>query len=505
MYPWEGALIGTRVLMRHVSCLSSVLFGLCTMALPSLNACRAATLKAPEKADYRITSISRSPLKVCVTADVPIDGSLLEMDGTYPAELPQMASGGWPSLVRNLVVRDSTGKEIRAALAGPRGWQLVDSIRSRLEISYEVDYTLFSVHGWSSPLESAFADDSTIAVVGRSIFITTQRAGTIDVEIAVQGNWLPVMPWMAREDRPNRYVVRSRQELIDNMLVFTESTPDVVTAAGFRLQVVSLGHWRPLRPLLRPVLETIISREVKLMAYKEREIFTVLLLPIADEGGNAFRQGFAYCHPHPHENNTDDWGNTLAHEIFHYWNYGKLRGADYAASQWFQEGFTEYVANLVMVTGKIVGSDAFLRRLSHHVKNYRKLTTTLENYGTHKGPPLYSAGALVAFLWDVTIIRASGGSRNIGDLFRNLMIQTDSGARTYSWADIQASLEATAQADWGGFYQSYIRGHESLPLAATFPLAGLRLKTLPDGTEHVEFDPAASAEARGVWRTLVGD
>ena len=107
-------------------------------------------------------------------------------------------------------------------------------------------------------------------------------------------------------------------------------------------------------------------------------------------------------------------------------------------------------------------------------------------------------------MWDVQIRRASSGKRNIGDLLRNLMVQTDSGARKYTWTDIRAALQVTADGDWEGYYQSYIKGHEPLPLDKILPLAGLQLNKLTDGTEQVGFDPAASIEAKTLWHGLIG-
>ena len=162
------------------------------------------------------------------------------------------------------------------------------------------------------------------------------------------------------------------------------------------------------------------------------------------------------------------------------------------------------MANLVTLEGKIIDRDAFIRKLSQHVNNYRKLTTTLENYGTHKGPPLYSAGAIVAFMWDLQIRKASNGKRDIGDLFRNLMVQRKTDDPKYIWSDIKAALQATADADWEGFYQAHIKGHEPLPLDQILPLAGLRLSKLADGTEHVSQDPNASSGAKALWNAYIG-
>jgi predicted metalloprotease with PDZ domain len=280
--------------------------------------------------------------------------------------------------------------------------------------------------------------------------------------------------------------------------------PDVVKAAGFTLQITAMGHWEPLRPLIRGILGTVIAREVALMQYTERETYNVVLVPIADQGGEAYRQSFAYCHKDPSKANQAKWANTLAHEIFHYWNYARLRGADYASTQWFQEGFTEYVANVTLVSGKVVDPAAFAAKLGEHVRNSRKLETTLEAIGTHKGPPLYSAGALVAFSWDVMIRNASGGRRNIGDFFRKLWRQTDGGSREYAWADIRAALQATADADWEGFYQAHIKGHDALPLDHVLPMAGLLLSKDAAGAELVVEDPAAAAPARALWLALTG-
>jgi predicted metalloprotease with PDZ domain len=462
-------------------------------------------VQTPEKANYKITLLGLSPLKLGVTANIPVNGKMLDMDHTYPADLPGMASKGWPALISSLIVRDGGGNKIAVTTAGAKGWQLTDSINSIVKLSYDVDYSLFAASAWSSPLESAFADDKDVIIVGRSVFITTSHMRSVNVEFVTPEGWIPIVPWLTEEGKTHHYDVRTVQDLTNNMMAFSTREPDVVTAAGFRLGIVSMGHWEHLRPLVRQVLETIIRREVGLMYSNEKEIYNVILIPISDEGGNAFRQSFVYCHTNPDKDNVGVWGNALAHEIFHYWNYARLKGVDYARCQWFQEGFTEYVANLVMVSGGIIDSNAFVDKLSEHVNNYRKLKTSLEDYGTHKGPPLYSAGALVAFMWDVRIRQASGGKRNLGDLFRNLMIQTDSGARGYSWTDIKASLQATADFDWEGFYQIYIKGHEPLPLEASFPMACLRINKLADGSEQVEYDTTGSVEAKTLWHTLITD
>ena len=189
--------------------------------------------------------------------------------------------------------------------------------------------------------------------------------------------------------------------------------------------------------------------------------------------------------------------------MFHLWNGWTLRGADYMRTQWFHEGVTEYAANTAIAGSGLVDADWLRSKIARHVENSRRLTTTLEEIGNRKGPPLYSAGALVAFAWDVRIREASKGRYDLGDFFRELMRLTDGGRREYAWADLRAALEATAADDWEAFYQSYVRGDRRLPIEQALAAVGQRLVESSEGHVRVEADPGASKSAKRRWAGLV--
>jgi predicted metalloprotease with PDZ domain len=452
----------------------------------------------PGLAKYDVRLLRAEPPRLAVSATLPIDGQALEMGTSRPADIPELDAAGWPALVANLRVSrvsNAAGGSLKLTSAGAKGWLLEKPHSGPLRIEYEVDYQPLAARGWPAPREAAFADADHFVLLGRSLFITTPESGSASVTFNLPKGWQPVAPWNGTSVSP--------QDLTENLLVFTRSKPEVMTAGGFRLFVTAMGHWQAVRPDVRAVLGPVIQHFVKLMGYDERESYSVVLLPILDRGGEAFRHSFAMSLDVPPSSaNRSDWGNTIAHEVFHYWNGSRLRGADYPTSQWFQEGFTEYVANVAMAAG-MGDPDGFRKKLSNHVANYRKLATTLEGGGTRKGPPLYSAGALVAFSWDVMIREASGGKRNLGDFLRELWRRTDRGKRPWEWSDLQAALQATAPLDWQAFHGAYIRGDKPLPLAEIFAKAGLRLGQEEDGTPRVEPDPAASASAAALWKGLL--
>jgi predicted metalloprotease with PDZ domain len=451
-------------------------------------------------ATYEVRMLGTSPPRLGVTASIPISGPSLEMTTTRPAEIPELDAHGWPGLVRNLQVFDRAGRALATTSSGESGWRLERGDSNRVTVKYEVDYSALEERHWPAQREAAFADGSHFSVVGRSLFITTRATTSIRVRFRLARPWRALAPWRSRG---KSFLPGDKADLLENLIVLTRARADEIRSHGFRVLLVATGHWGPVRSEARRVLGAVIPRLVELMAFDGRENYLVVLLPAGERGGESFRSSFAMTmDAAPSRANSGDWGNTIAHEIFHYWNGWRMSGSDYAASQWFQEGFTEYAANLSMVTGGLMNEAMFRQQLSRHLRNYANLKTSLEAPGTRKGPPLYSAGALVAFSWDVLIRKATGGERNIGDFYRALWKSTDGGRVHYDWPLIRTALDATAKADWQDYYLRYIRGTERLNIDDVLPVAGLHVVRGDDDSPRVEIDPAAPRDARSLWKAL---
>jgi predicted metalloprotease with PDZ domain len=457
----------------------------------------------PEPARYEVRVLQVAPPKLAVTATLPVRGQTLDMDTTRPGDIPELDARGWTALVSNLRVADANGRPVAVTPVGAAGWRLDRERSGRLKVRYEVDYSILATRGWPALREAAFADAGQMMLAGRSLFITTGEAGPRRVAFVLPRGWRAVTPWEPRSGAVDSFTAASAGELVENLMVLTRSAPDEMAAGRFRLLVVPMGHWQAVRPEIRQALGALVQRFVRLMEFTERGNYLVVLLPVVEHGGESFRSSFALTvEAPPSRENRSAWGNTIGHEIFHFWNGWRLRGADYASSQWFQEGFTEYVANASMAGTGLLSPDELRRKLADHIGKYRKLTTPLEAPGTYKGPPLYSGGALVAFSWDVMIRDATHGRSDLGDFLRALWVRTDQGKRAYEWSDLRAALDATAPRDWEAFFQTYIRGTQPLPLGEILPLAGLHLAQAEDGAPLVELDPEAPAPAKSIWQAL---
>jgi len=452
---------------------------------------------ASSGAQYDVRLAASDPPRLHVIADLPVAGDEISMTRTRPGDVPEILKEGWPALVRNLHVSDANGRAVATTRNGPAGWRLSQPLQGRVRVTYDVDYTLLEKLDWPARREAAFSDPAHIVVIGRSLFITTAQSGASTVEFNLPRRWRVATPW---QQKGKSFTVASTDDLVDNLIVMTTEKVETVVAGDLEVLMVPLGHWRDQRPAIRRVLRGSIPQLAALMPLAQKERYLAVLLPLDERGAESFRRSMAMTTGGTPSGAA--WQNTIAHEIFHLWNGWSLKPADYATSQWFHEGITEYAANLATVRSGVVNDREFLEMLSQHVRNYRKLPHPLGAKVTGKGPPLYSAGALTAFAWDGLIRDATNGQRDLSMFLRNIWKRTSSGAKPYERADLRAALADTADFGWEAFFAAHIDGTEPLPLREIFGRAGLRLTGSGDA-ERLEHDPAASSSAKALWRAII--
>jgi predicted metalloprotease with PDZ domain len=469
-----------------------------------LFAMSAALAKTPgPAATYDVRVVNLSPPKLAVRAVLPVTTPALSTAQSRPGDVPELNDGGWAALVTEIEASGADGQPIALTRAGPAGWSMERGVAGRVTVKYVVDYALLAKQGWPAAREAAFADATHAVMLGRSLFLSTPQQGESVVRFALPRGWRAVVPWEEAGSGAG-WRVPQPVDLVENLVVLAADGVEDRTVGRFRIHVVSMGRWQQAREQVLKVVDGAIKELVQMMGSNDRGGYTLVLLPIPEGGGESFRSSFAMSSEDPPSAaNVSYWGNLIAHEFFHYWNGSRMDGADYASTNWIREGFTEYAANMALTRAGVLDEAGIRAKLAKHVDNYGKLTTPLDAPGDHKGPPLYSGGALVAFCWDAKI-RQGTQARGIGDVLRALWRRTESGTKPYTWDDIRASLDSVSPGDWDDFHRRFIHGTERLPLDRAFASMGLRLTSASGGVSTVEIDPAASKEARSRWQKLIG-
>jgi predicted metalloprotease with PDZ domain len=221
-----------------------------------------------------------------------------------------------------------------------------------------------------------------------------------------------------------------------------------------------------------------------------------------------------------------DWLELASHELFHAWNVKRLRPIelgpfDYerenvTPSLWVVEGITDYYGDLLVHRAGASTREEYLDSLSDKIEELQTMPgrfvrpVTLASvdawikfYRPDENSPntaisYYSKGAVIAFLLDAKIRRATGGARGLDEAMR-AAYQRYSGARGFTPEQFRALVEEVAGADLGAFWRSAIESTDELDYAEALEVFGLRFKAavLPPGERPKAWIGAATREDAG--------
>jgi predicted metalloprotease with PDZ domain len=196
----------------------------------------------------------------------------------------------------------------------------------------------------------------------------------------------------------------------------------------------------------------------------------------------------------------------LTHELFHLWvpNGLALEG-EY---DWFYEGFTNYVAlRAGMRRGQLTFHD-YLNALGSAYDSYRRargprevsLPEASQRRFAGSGALVYHKGLLVAFLYDLTLMRQTGGKNSLVEVYRELFRRHGRGEQP---ADGNRAVVAALGSAGGmrAFVERYVEGSTELTLPSLIEPLGLRVE--PGGARtHVGVSDSLDSAQRELLRKL---
>lgn len=141
-----------------------------------------------------------------------------------------------------------------------------------------------------------------------------------------------------------------------------------------------------------------------------------------------------------------DWLGLVSHEVFHAWNVKRLHpaglgalgleGEVYTRNLWVAEGVTSYYDDLMVRRAGLSTREEYLERLSRNIERLQtrpgrrvqplelaSFDAWIKHYrpdenSVNSAVSYYTKGAVVAFLLDAEIRRATGGERSLDDALR---------------------------------------------------------------------------------------
>jgi len=475
------------------------LLGICVGAV----VVAACTGNTPPEATYAVTVTSLAPPQFAIRAELPLTDDTLRVAQSWPCDLDVLCRGGWPALITDLRVTDAHGRALRTDSLGRRGWVVRDRHAGRVVVEYAVSHLLLAQNDWPAPRETAYADSAMLFTLGRALFVGTTAAGPIRVRFVVPPGVHVSAAWLrdTADGGSGAFTVPGFEALVDNGIVFRHERSMRIRAGQFSMELALFGRWSERRDLVTRLMGAHLTSFTRLLGFDEPGAYLAVFLDDPDMGGESFLSTHALS-ASP-DSAVVRWGRLIGHEVFHYWNGHRIRGADYTSSQWFQEGMTEYYAILSMARNGFITPAAALDELSRNLRAHREFGRSLAASGNRKNRGFYASATMVAFVLDVLIRDATDGRRSLDDLMRQMWITFGRPGRPYTQAEVFALAGAMAGRDLDAFFQQHVEGDRPLPLDSVLPLAGLTLARNAAGEEMIVADGNAPPGRRELWRALI--
>ena len=461
-------------------------------------------------AAYRVT-ISIDPLRATVEAEIPVTGGRLFMAPWGADHLPN----GWGTFVRKFEVRDPSNRQLTFEAKPNGGWQLSDSFTGNAKLSYEVDLS-FTKGEWRYGKEQAGTfQDEALFVVSKALFVVSDDSGRRQITFDIPASWKVSTPWNQINGSAWRFVVENNDELINNSLVVGKHVEYVFNEGAFTLVVTLLGSMQKSKELLGATLQKVVRNYVRIFDRTPRSKYLMTVFYADQADAEAFGKSAAFTERDTlTSNNLIRWGNTLAHEFFHSWNGHAIRGEDYATSQWFSEGFTEYFANLALIQEGLIGRDLFIKKMENHLGLYLFFGSSpafdgvsVKDAGSKKGSyrlGVYNGGWSVAFCLDLLIREQTNNRKSLAHFMRLMYERFGLTGKKFKYEDVVAAASEIAGRDLADFFKRFVEGKESLPVQLYLRRLGFEGYTQFYDAEFYIFEsPAISASQKALQQSLM--
>lgn len=200
------------------------------------------------------------------------------------------------------------------------------------------------------------------------------------------------------------------------------------------------------------------------------------------------------------------WLGLVSHEFFHSWNIRRMRPAVlteydydremYTRELWLAEGLSSYYDDLLLFRSGLIGVNDYFGQLAREIRNYEtqpgrqvrsaelaSFDTWIKQYKPDENSinstvSYYRKGALVGFVTDMAIRRATNGKSSLDDVMRDMYSRYGPGGRErggYPPGAFEQRVEALAGAEVRRMVEDMLRTTDDPPVDEALEWYGLKL------------------------------
>jgi len=384
-------------------------------------------------------------------------------------------------------------------------WEILTEGAPEIRVAYRL-------YGREMTVRTNWIDAGFALLNGAATFLTVEgrEGGPHRIRVELPRGWAGV--WTSLDSKDGAYLARDLDEVVDSPILAGTPAVHGFEVDGKPVSLVNVGEgglWDGAAA----------AGDVKTIVEGYRALYGSLPFPrylffnlITESRGGLEHKGSSVLmtsrYTYRRRKTYVDWLGLVSHEFFHVWNVKRSRpealgpfdyqNEVYTRALWVAEGLTNYYTDLLPRRTGLTTAEEYLEKLSRHIDTVQttpgRLFTSLEGSSFDAWIKLYRPdensanttisyyvkGAVVGWLLDATIRRASGGKRSLDDLMR-LLYDRYAAERGYTDGEAQAAAEEIAGAPLGGFFDRFVRGTDELDYAPALALFGLRFRDAEAG------------------------
>jgi len=205
--------------------------------------------------------------------------------------------------------------------------------------------------------------------------------------------------------------------------------------------------------------------------------FTIKVRKTKDQGGEADAKHIILNWSESSALGYGSWKTTLMHELFHLWNGETIRYKN-GEEHWFNEGFSEFYTFRAATELGIISPEEMLS-ISALVLGYYSGSSGLGNISIREAAIdddtkfdnfflVYHGGWTAAMVLDTDIRASTNNQKSLDDLMRWLYQNFHRTEKLYQTSDIVQGLMVTTGLDYTIFFNDYVCGIQTIPVAKYF-------------------------------------
>ena len=402
-----------------------------SLLLLTLISCNSNTDKPADKINqYELQFGALDERKINIKANIYLEGSTLKMVSRPERFFPDIDS--WWEIIKVKKIVDNQGNTVSIERISEDTAQLSRTVNGRLELEYELDINFVDrqLPNHNTAVGKSFPEG--LFIVGKPLFIFGQYDLKTKVSIKKPEKVKITVPWP--EAASKSYIANNLRSFVLSNVIISNHTLGVTDFKIGKLSysLATLGLDANNIDLIKQMANDVATYYVDTFPVDNEMRYVQLVYGISGSrgGGEAYPYSSASAISKDNPETTFIWRITVFHELFHMWNSHMLKGvAGSSDMEWFQEGFTDYMTEMVLSKTGHIDADqltAFqnsnLIPLKNRFKSNDEALSILSS-GANKGKNyvvVYRGGWLIASWMNTRLKNDTGGQWDLVRLMQHL-------------------------------------------------------------------------------------